>query len=75
MTYAKVVLIVLQIIGKLLDKWRAQGLINQGYDKAIAEQNALMLRKSQYAKKIMEHTSSLNDAGVDNFLRELEPKS
>lgn len=72
-TWARIAILLLQIVDKLTDYLREQRYTDQGYDKAIAELNAKILRKSQYAKEALDNISSLSDADVDERLRKLEP--
>lgn len=58
-----------RFIGDLRDR----GLINEGYDKAIAETTANILRRSQYAKSVMESVSGLSADDTDKLLQSLEP--
>lgn len=73
-TYAKIALTLLQLVEWLVNYLQKQKYYDEGYDKAVAEINAKMLRKSEYAKKLAEHFSSMPADAVDDFLRELEPK-
>jgi hypothetical protein len=70
----KLALLVMQFIDKLFDKWRDKGLIDQGYDKAIAEVTQSILVKTEAGKAIMDNVNRMSDAEVDAGLRDLEPK-
>lgn len=70
---AKIVLLVLQLIEKIINGLHDRGLIDQGYQKAIAESNARMLRNNTYAKEVMQRVNDMSDSDVDKLLRELEP--
>lgn len=70
----KLAILVMQFIGKMFDKWRDKGLIDQGYDKAIAEAAQSILVKTTAGKAIMEKVNAMSDAEVDAGLRGLEPE-
>jgi hypothetical protein len=70
----KLALLVMQFIDKLFDKWRDKGLIDQGYDKAIAEVTQSILVKTEAGKKMMERVNAMSPEEVDAGLRDLEPK-
>lgn len=74
MTYAKIILVVLQLIDRIVDYLRDNKLIDEGYDKAIAETSASILRKSAYAKSVMETISGLSADDTDKLLQSMEPK-
>lgn len=70
----KIVLILLQLADKLFSGLHDKGLIEEGHARAVAEANAKMLEKNQYAKEIMQRISSLDADATDKLLHELEPK-
>lgn len=74
-TIAKIVLILLRLADKLYDSLLARKYRNEGEQKAIAELNAKMIQKNEYAKKVLESISGLDANATNDFLRELEPKS
>lgn len=73
LNWAKIALLLLQVADKIISYLQERKLINQGYDKAIAENAANILRKSQYAKEIMANIDGLSGDAVDKLLRDLEP--
>jgi hypothetical protein len=70
----KLALLVMQFIDKLFDKWRDKGLIDQGYDKAIAEVTQSIFAKTEAGKRIMEKVNAMPIEDVDKGLIDLEPK-
>lgn len=72
-TYAKIALILLQLANKLFDWLQAQKYRDEGFQKAMAEEAAAILRKSNYAREVMARVSNLDAAGTDKLLRDLEP--
>lgn len=72
-TIASIVLVLLKLADKFTDYLQAKKYRDEGYEKAVAEYNEAMLRKSNYAKAVQEHVNSLPDSVVDQQLRELEP--
>lgn len=75
MSYVKIILFVLEIINKWMDKVRDQGLIDRGRDEAIAVQAREIFRKTQYAQKTMEEVNAMSNEEVDAALVALEPSS
>lgn len=73
-TIAKVVLILLNIADKFSDLLIQKKYQDQGYQKAVAEANAKMLKKNTFAKEVMQRVNNMSDSDVDKQLRELEPK-
>lgn len=72
--WGAIILAVLQLANYLLGRVQNQKLIDQGYEKRIAEEAALILKDNQYAKQVMAAISGYDDPAVDKLLRELEPK-
>ena len=72
-TAAKVALLLLKWADMLFDYLRAQKYRDEGFQKAMAEHAAAILRKSDYAKEVMARVSDLDAAGTDKLLRDLEP--
>lgn len=48
--------------------------MDAGYDKRIAEEAAVILKNSKYAKQVMERINSMSPDNVDKLLQSLEPK-
>lgn len=74
-TIASIVLILLKLADKFSDSVQARKYKDEGYEKAKAEYNAKMLKNNEYAQEIIKRVNNLSDSGVDDLLRELEPKS
>lgn len=74
MTYVKLALAILSFVNSLIDWARKQGYVNEGYDKAIAEHTAAILKKTNHANKVMAEITRLNEDDVDSLLHSLEPK-
>ena len=53
---------------------RKNELINEGYDKAIAEETTKILANTARGKAILEKVNAMSDDEVDAGLRDLEPK-
>jgi hypothetical protein len=49
-------------------------LIQSGYDKAIAEASAAIMKNTAAGKAILEKVNAMSDDEVDAGLRGLEPK-
>lgn len=73
LTWAKIALLLLQLADKLFDWLQAQKYRDEGFQKAMAEHAAAILRKSEYAKEVMARVSNLDAAATDKLLRDLEP--
>jgi hypothetical protein len=74
LSWPKIILLVLRVIDRLVDDAQRKGLMNEGEDRAIAESAAAILKKSQYAKSVMESISGLSSDDTDKLLRSFEPK-
>ena len=53
---------------------RKHELINEGYDKAIADETKAILALTARGKAILEKVNAMSDPEVDAGLRDLEPK-
>lgn len=71
--WAQIALLLLQLANKLFDWLQAQKYRDEGFQKAMAESAAEILRKSDYAKEVMARVSNLDAAATDKLLRDLEP--
>lgn len=72
--WGAIILAVLQFINGILKGSQDGKLIDAGYQKAIAEQAALILKRNIYAKEVMASINALDANGVDKLLQDLEPK-
>lgn len=72
MTYASIILALLQAISALITWAREKKLIDQGADRAIAETTAAILVKTKYAKDVMIKITSLDEKQTDDVLKQLE---
>lgn len=74
MTWLSLALALLKLVNSIILWARERELISEGYDKAIAEQAAAILKKTEAGKAILERVNALSDDDVDAELRGLEPK-
>lgn len=74
MSWISLILAVLKVVNAIMDYVNREKLIQAGYDKAIAEQSAAIMRKTAAGKAIMEKVDAMSDAEVDDSLRGLEPR-
>lgn len=74
MKYIELALLLLRLANLIIDWARKQKYITEGYDKAIAEQTAAILKKTDHANKVMSDITRLNEDDVDSLLHTLEPK-
>ena len=73
-SWGALVLTLLQVANKIFAYLQQDKLIDAGYDKAIAENAAQILKNSAYAKQVMSNINALSDDDTDKLLRDLEPK-
>ncbi len=73
-TYAKIALLLLSIVDKIVTTIQDQKLIDQGRDEEIARATAAILAKTDYAKNVRDKIAAMDDKAVDAALRDLEPK-
>lgn len=73
MSYASIILLLLKIVSSLSNYFQQQKWMNEGEALAVAKAAAEMVRKSKYAKQVMDEVNAMPDAAVDDSLRELEP--
>lgn len=74
LTWANLALVLLQVVNKILGMLQQDKLIDAGYEKAIAEQAALILKNNQYAKQVMASVIAMSSDDTDKLLHSLEPK-
>lgn len=74
MTWARMIVLGLEIIKFLLDEGLKRKWINEGEQRAIAASTAEALRKTNYAKAVLEEVGKLSDSELDDFLRKFEPR-
>lgn len=73
MDWIKLALIILELIEKLIDRRREQGLLDAGREMEIAKASANILRKTTVAKMVREEINALSDKELDDLLKSLEP--
>lgn len=71
--WAKIVLLLLQIVEQIFDYAKRQGYIQQGRDEEIAKQAQAIMVKTSSGKAILERINAMSDTQVDAELRGLEP--
>lgn len=74
MSWISLALALLKFVNSIMNWAREKELIDQGYDKAIAEVTQSILAKTTAGKAILEKVNRMADAEVDDGLRGLEPK-
>lgn len=74
MTWLSFALALLKLVNAIMLWARERQLINQGYDKAIAEITQSILVKTTVGKEMMEKVNAMSNKDVDDGLRGLEPK-
>lgn len=72
-TWAEIILLVLKIIDWSMGRFEQSKWEQTGYDKAIAEASAGILKKTAAGRAMMEKVNAMSDAEVDAGLRGLEP--
>lgn len=73
MSWGSIILLVLRLVFAVTTWAQNRGLIQQGYDQAIAETAREIFRKSEYAKRVAEKIDAMSDDEVDAALVGLEP--
>ena len=71
MDWAAIVLMVLKFIVSFVDRLN----LSKAQDEALAQIGASILKKSQFAKQVMEQVNGLDDKAIDDLLLKLEPDS
>ena len=74
MSWISLALALLKFVNSIMNWAHERKLIEQGYDKAIAEVTQSILVKTTAGKAIMEKVNAMSDEEVDAGLRGLEPK-
>lgn len=74
MSWISLALALLKFVNQIMAWANERKLIEQGYDKAIAEVTQSILVKTTAGKAIMEKVNAMSDQEVDAGLRGLEPK-
>jgi hypothetical protein len=74
MNWLSLALTLLKIVSTIMNWARERGLIDQGYDQAIAAAAQEIMRKTAVGKAILEKVNAMSDAEVDDGLRGLEPR-
>lgn len=75
MSWGLIILQVLKLINALIGWARQENYIQEGYDKAIAEQAREIFRKTEHAKRVKDKIDAMSDDEVDAALVALEPVS
>lgn len=73
-TWLGLALQLLKLVNSIVLWARKNELINEGYDKAIAEETKAILANTARGKAILEKVNAMSDEEVDAGLRDLEPK-
>lgn len=73
MTWASIILLILQLVNKLTTIGMENKWIKAGEDKQIAASSAAILQKTSFAKETLSEITKLKDTEVDDLLRRLEP--
>lgn len=68
------VLAILKFVNWLMDTVGREKLKQDGRDEEIARATASILAKTEYARAIRDKIASMDEATVDDALRDLEPK-
>lgn len=71
LTGLKLALLVLQLLDKLFDHWRAKGLIDQGRQEEIAATAERIAVKTGVRKVIWEKVDAMSEDEVDKALADL----
>lgn len=74
-TWSLIILAALQVVNYILGRLQSQKEFDAGYNKAIAEEAAKILKSNQYAKQAMANINSLSADDTDKLLQQLEPKT
>jgi len=64
-----------KLLNSIFSWYKEQSLINEGYDRAIAEEAQKTLAMTTRGKALLEKINAKSDAEVDADLRGLEPPS
>lgn len=75
MSWLSLALTLLKIASTIINWARERELIDQGYDQALAQVAAEIMRKTAAGKAILEKVNAMSDKEVDDALRGLEPGS
>lgn len=71
MDWATIILMVLKFVISFVDRIN----FSKQQDEALAQIAASILKKSQFAKQVMEEINGLDEQAVDDLLFRLEPDS
>lgn len=74
LTWAGVILAVLQTVNALMQYVNSDAARRSGADEQIALVTKSILSKTAAGKKILEQVNAMSDQEVDNGLRGLEPR-
>ena len=73
MTWAKIVLLLLQGALALVEFLKRKDAMDAGFDKAVAKAAAAILVKTNVAKETLAAVTRMSEEQVDQALKELEP--
>lgn len=73
MSWVSLALTLLKIVSTIMTWARERELIDKGYDQAVAEAAADIMKKTATGKAILERVNAMSDTEVDDGLRGLEP--
>lgn len=74
MTWVSLALTLLKLISNIVIWARERELISEGQDLEIARATAAILAETEYAKDVRAKIAAMDEAAVDDALRDLEPK-
>lgn len=73
MSWASLILTILQIASRLLEIGQERKWISEGQSIELGKAAVEVARKSDYAKKVREDMHGKSDADLNDILREFEP--
>lgn len=74
MSWLSLILTILKVVNAFMDWANREKLMQAGYDKAIAEASAAILKKTAAGRAMMEKVNAMSPEEVDAGLRDLEPR-
>lgn len=74
MSWVSLALTLLKIVSTIMTWARERELIDKGYDQAVADAAAEIMKKTAAGKAMLEKVNAMSDSEVDDALRNLEPR-
>lgn len=74
MSWVSLALTLLKIVSTIMTWARERELIDKGYDQAVADAAAEIMKKTVAGKAMLEKVNAMSDSEVDDALRNLEPR-